>query len=371
MPDLCPSVSSPIRYSDRGVGLLLGGALCALLGASQPADALVIMPSFDTSWTMPGGAPAAATTVVNNVIAAYQADFSNPVTIKIAFGWGELNGTPQTSGAATTFAAADFPPPFGAAGLTLAQVKAAYATAVGAAGATQVLVTANTNLPATYPNPGGSTTFFVPDAEYKALTGGALNADPIDGFTGYATDGNFCSTGPACPYDYSGGPPAAGAIDFTAVVEHELSHAMSRVDYAFNNSNGVPTPNQPPPFLTPQDFFRYQDIAGTCNTTLEPRFNVACFSYDGGATNPGPRTFSNSSDSGDWINAANDSFNAFIARGEFASVSTADILLMCAEGWNDRAVCGTPAVAAPEPGTLALLGTSLLGFAALRRRWRQ
>jgi hypothetical protein len=29
------------------------------------------------------------------------------------------------------------------------------------------------------------------------------------------------------------------------------------------------------------------------------------------------------------------------------------------------------AIATPEPGTLALLGTSLLGFAALRRRRRQ
>jgi hypothetical protein len=146
---------------------------------------------------------------------------------------------------------------------------------------------------------------------------------------------------------------------------------MSRVDFAFSNSKGTPTPNQAPPFLTPQDFFRYQDNAGTCNTTLEPKFNVACFSYDGGATNPSPfRTFSNDSDSGDWINAASDSFNAFLSRGVDGSVSTTDILLMCAEGWNDRAVCGTPAVGASEPGTLALLGTSLLGFAALLRRRR-
>ncbi len=74
---------------------------------------------------------------------------------------------------------------------------------------------------------------------------------------------------------------------------------------------------------------------------------------DGGATNPGGRTFSNDSDSGDWINFGTDSFNAFLSRGVDANVSTADILLMCAEGWNDRAVCGTPAVSAPEPGTLA------------------
>src|SRR6516165_4810968 len=79
-------------------------------------------------------------------------------------------------------------------------------------------------------------------------------------------------------------------------------------------------------------------------------------------------SFSNSSDSGDWINAFGDSYNAFISQGEFASVSAADLDLMCAEGWNDRAACGTPATPTPEPATLALLGTSLLGFAAPRRR---
>jgi hypothetical protein len=342
-------------------GWLPGAALVALLGAGEPADALVINPVFDASWA---SAPAGATTDVNNVIKEYEADFSNPVTVSIAFGWGELNGSPIGSGAATVFATSDFPPPFGPAStFTLAQVKGFYASAAAAPGSTQVLVTANSHLPATYPNPGGSAGFFIPDAEYLALTGTPLNADTIDGFTGYAT--NFCGGG-TCPYDFSGGTPGPNAIDFTAVVEHELSHALSRSDYAFSSG----APGGAPPFLTPQDFFKFQDSSG-CTTTLDPKFDIACFSYDGGATNPGPRTFSNTSDSGDWINAANDSYNAFISQGEFASVSTADILLMCAEGWNDQAVCGTPATSAPEPATLALLGTSLLGFAALRRRRRQ
>jgi len=248
--------------------------MVALFGVGQPADALVINPVFDASWA---AAPAGATTDVNNVIAEYEADFSNPVTVTVAFGWGELNGSSITSGAATVFATSDFPPPFGPAStFSLSQVKGFYNTAAGGAGATQVLVTANNYLLSSYPNPGGlSNGFFIPDAEYKALTGGALNGDTIDGFTGYAT--NFCGGG-TCPYDFTGGVPGSTAIDFTAVVEHELSHALSRVDYGF--SSGVA--GNPPPFLTPQDFFKYD--CGTPN--LDPKFNVTCFSFNGDATNP-------------------------------------------------------------------------------------
>jgi len=337
-----------IKRPARRVGLLSGAAMVALFSVGQPADALVINPVFDDSWAP---APAGATTDVNNVIAEYEADFSNPVTVTVAFGWGELNGSSITSGAATTFSTSDLPPPFGpVTPFTFSQLKSFYNTAAGASGATQVLVTANAHLAA--PNTLG---YFIPDAEYKALTGSPLNGDSIDGFTGYAT--NFCGGG-TCPYDFTGGVPAANAIDFTAVVEHELSHALGRVDYAFAGM----------PFLTPQDSFKYAIAAGLCTKTLDAAFDITCFSFDGGTTNPQGRTFSNQSDSGDWINAFGDSYNAFISQGEFASVSAADLDLMFAEGWNDRAARGTPATPTPEPATLALLGTLRLGFAALRRR---
>src|SRR6202040_286445 len=87
--------------SHRGI---LGAALGALLCAGQPAQALTIIPSFDTSWA---AAPAGATMDVYNVIAEYEADFSNPVTITIAFGWGEVEGQPLASGAMTNFSQAN------------------------------------------------------------------------------------------------------------------------------------------------------------------------------------------------------------------------------------------------------------------------
>jgi PEP-CTERM motif len=345
---LSRAVSSTTGPARRHSSFLLSGLLGAILAASQPAQALTINPIFEASWL--ASAPAGATTDVMNVIAEYQSDFSNPVTINISFGWGDIQGNPVTGGAVSNF-------PSQAPQYTLAQVKGLYATAVGLQPANSALATANANLPATYPNPGGaSANFFVPDAEYKALTGVAQNADLIDGFTGYAT--NFCAPNPVCAYDFTGNTPPAGSIDFTSVVEHELSHAMGRVDWAFQS--GVA--NGAPPKLSPLNFFTYD-----CNTTtLDPRFNITCFSIDGGVTNPQGRTFSNQSDSGDWINANTDSYNAFVFTGTKATVSAADILEMCALGWKDCAQV-TPA---PEPGTLALLSTSLLGLAALRRRRR-
>jgi hypothetical protein len=255
-----------------------------LLCVRLPARALTIIPSFDPSWA---AAPAGATTDVNAVIAEYEADFSNPVTITVAFGWGEVAGNPITSGAMTNFPAADFLNNQ----FTLAQIKGLYSTAAGSPGATSVIATADGNLPDVYPNPNGTTNFLISDAEYLALEGKALNADTIMGYTGYAT--NFCGAA-NCPYDFSGGKPPVGDINFTASVEHELSHAMGRADTAFLGT----------PFLTPQDFFKYD-----CGTpTLDPNFNVTCFSFDGDLTNPGGRTFSDQFDSGDWINFPADSF---------------------------------------------------------------
>ena len=327
---------------------LLRSALLAsvVLAAQAPqAKALVINPVFESSWT---SAPAGATTVINNVISEFEHDFSNPVTVNIQFGRGDLNGGsiggslgvtnfPQVLGAGANF-------PNGVAQYSLAQVKGFYNTAVGLQPNNSVLATANANLPASYPNPGGSTSFFVPDAQYKALTGVAQPPNnAIDAYNGY---------GSGFAWDFSGAAPAAGKFDFTSVAEHEISHALGRVDWGFYPGAA----GENPPFLTPLDFFKY-----TCNTTtLNPTFSQTCFSVDGGVTNPSGRTFAGSSDSGDWSGNNLDSNDAFLNPGEFATFTPVDIMELEALGWDP----------VPEPGALTLLASSLLGIAWLRRRRR-
>jgi hypothetical protein len=186
------------------------------------------------------------------------------------------------------------------------------------------LVTANAHIPATYPNPGGGTSFLLGDAEFKALNNGtAQNTDAVDGETGYATSacsGNTCS-GFLMP-----------------AIEHEIAHAMGRLDLA-TNASGIPSK------LTPLDFFKYAiSPGGACTNVLDPRFDQTCFSIDGGATNPLGRQFSNVSDRADWNSNVLDSYNYAIGNG--ATVSSADITEMCALGWQGCAA----AVPAPPIG---------------------
>ena len=325
---------------------LLRPALLASVAAAAiaaPAQALQINPVFEQSWI--NSAPAGATTVVNNVIAEFERDFRNPVTINIQFGWGDINGgSVGGSLGVTSFPQVENASPFptGVAQYSLAQTKGFYATAVGLQPNNTVLATANANLPAAYPNGSNSSSFFISDPQYKALTGVAQNADTIDAYNGY---------GSGFAWDFSGGPPGPGKFDFTSVVEHEVSHAMGRVDWGFYPG----THGENPPFLTPLDFFKY-----TCNTTnLDPTFNQTCFSFDGGNTNPSGRRFNDNSDSGDWLNNGNlDSNDAFLGTNQFATFTPVDLIEMYALGWDP----------APEPGTLALLATSLCGIGWLKRR---
>lgn len=359
-----------MRHFRKTLGLTAGRAGAApllvapllVIALAHPAGALVITPTFET-----GMPQAARDAIVNIVIPEFQTLFANPVTVSIEFDWGDTAGQAFDTGASTLFA--KFP---GYSLATAEQLLSQAATAVSPANAVLNAALAG-NQPATFPAGSGGSLFFIPDPQLQALTGSASASYGPEAYVGFAS--NFCGTGSSCVYDYTGGVPAANAIDFVAVAEHELSHALGRVDYAFASG----TSGGSPPFMTPLSFYKYD-----CAThQRDPSFNATCLSLNGGATflssGLSSGIFSNASDSGDWSvsnGVGNDSFDAGIGPGELALMSTVDIVELCALGWNATS-CQAGGAAAllagagnpvPEPGSLAILGVSLLGLRTMRRQ---
>ena len=103
------------------------------------------------------GAPASFTSVLNQGVQFLEQTFTNPITINIEVGWGEIGGTPLDPGVTGEGG------PLGGTLYTYGQVKAALASNVASA----VDATAVASLPATAPTGGGD--FYLGGAEEKAL----------------------------------------------------------------------------------------------------------------------------------------------------------------------------------------------------------
>jgi T5SS/PEP-CTERM-associated repeat protein/autotransporter passenger strand-loop-strand repeat protein len=250
-----------------------------------------------------------------------EGDFTNPVTVNINAGWGEVGGaagavgSPVDTGGKSTFRQA-FP-------VSYTQIYDA-------------LQSIDPFLPPpTAPNnPYANLKFIVPAAELQALGlgGGATpvnNSFPIDGSSGFAVSGwSFNNT---------------GSYDIIGAIEHEITEIMGRV-----SSLGT---GNPPGYYEPMDLFRYlgpgaPDLTpggGPVGVGVDP---TAYFSLDNGVTNLGTwNNYAAQGDLGDWYPpgapAANDAFNYIETSGGPAPVSINDLLLMNALGWNET-VAGPP-----------------------------
>lgn len=316
----------------------------ALFGmtASNPANALVINATFDSNWL--ANAPTAATAAVNAVDALFGSMFSNPGTVNITFGWNEVNGTPisgSTIGATMVAASTNN---------SLATVQNLLSAYSSAHPGNAVLASVVANIPAsvTNANAGGSSLFYIPGAQYTALTGTSF-AQP-DAYVGFGGAVNW-------QYTQTGGI-ASNAYDFTGTVIHEITHALGRVNYEFVTTGT--------PYLTPLDLTRY-----TCGTTTlnSVAGSTACFSVNGGATDLA--TFSAVSDSADWASTpaagvaatTGSPNNAILSPGVTTAMTPADYTVMQALGWTL-----SPATALPEPGTLLLFAPVLAGMVFRRFR---
>jgi hypothetical protein len=312
---------------------MLGG----LLAAGQPAQAnLMITPTFDSSIT---GDPNAASIegVINSAIGMYEASFSDPINVAIKF-------QEMTSGlgmSSTFFGNVSYSTYYNA---LVADAKTADdATAL----ARLAVDGSGPNNPVT-----NDSTINVKTANLRAVGistpgvgPGTANPDGTIGLNTHITT--------------PGSPGSSLQFSLLATTEHEIDEVLGL-------GSALPSPPFGDPF--PEDLFRFSSTGTrsfTTNSTAQAFFSI------NGTTDLAQ--FDNQNDGGDFGDWQSNPLppgvspkvqDAFATPGANPALSV-ELVALDAIGYDRVQV-----TAAPEPGTLALLATSLFGFAASRRRRR-
>ncbi len=277
------------------------------------------------------------TSSVNNAPAGFEAgvtaavdyldnEFTNPVTINIDVGYGEVNGRA-----------------LGASDLGASEpsrlIPESYSTVRSALMAENAAVAST--LPTASPDRG---ILLITPAEAKAL-GLLSNNGSIDGYVGLSSAPNTFSYA-------DGSAPPANEFYFIGAVEHEITEVMGRVSLLYAQ-----------PFsYSVADLYRYSS-PGVRDLTSGGLGSTAYFSIDNGNTNLG--SWNNNpfnGDLGDWYgknipNGGHDAFDDYSPPGVVNAVSPSDIILMEALGWT----------AAPVPLTVTAQSFSIIenGAAAI------
>ena len=272
------------------------------LSSPSNSSACVINVTFDASCA---SAPAGFESDVLQVVQFYESEFTNPVTINIDVGYGEVDGQSLSGSLGSSL--------YYENAYSYSQVR--NALVAGATSSTDT--TAVSTLPSSDPTNGGW--FYVPTAQAKAL--GLASGSSIDGYVGFSSSPNiFC-------YNNSNGVPA-GQYDFVGTVAHEISEVMGRM---------IPGVGA----YSVMDLFDYT-ASGTRDLTGAP---PGYFSINGGTTNLGNWNTNASGDYGDWAGSVgNNAFLAFASPGVTMPVTTNDLTLMDAIGWTLTSQSASPAI---------------------------
>ena len=278
-------------------------------------------------------APAAFRSAITYAAQYIQSLITNPITINISVGYGEIQGS--TLGAGVLGAAG----PVQGVGLTYTQYRNELATHSTSA-TTQTIVN---NMATT--DPTGGDQVYVASAQEKALGMLSGTSTALDGAMGFASD----PTGTLFTYNPAN-RGAAGEYDLIGVAEHELTHALGRIAIGGTQGN----------WISGLDLFRYS--APGVHSLIAGQ--NAYFSINNGTTKLD--TFSTTSDPGDWAaSAGNDANDAYSNSGVVNQFSAADIAELDALGF---ATSGTPAAATVTPAavsTIIGLSSPSLSFAGL------
>jgi hypothetical protein len=256
---------------------------------------LKIVPLFDSSLQ---NAPAGFMTAVNAAIDYFEQNFLDPITVKITFSWGELQGQRLPSGVLGESSTNGYIEPF-------SQVVS-WLTASASSQADFASLAA---LPTT--DPTGGAMFWVSDAEAKIF--GASSdpnfTDPQDGFAALssAVPLTFDPQNRAVPGDY----------DAIGILEHEISEAIGRISYLGQGTFRGDT------LYSPLDLFRYSS-AGVHSVSPTSGY----FSVDGQHMLLQYNDPNTGVDGGDWTPSAMGDAFGFGFTGAAATVSPTDLLEM-------------------------------------------
>ena len=298
--------------------------LFLVLGLNSPlAPALTFNLTYDSSTT---NAPAAFFSAFQYAINFYQTNYTDPITINLQVGWGQINGqslSPGNLGQSSTFQRS----------YTFSQIKSAFSTDAKSASD----ATALAHLPVT--DPTGGAPWVMSTAQAKAFGLLAGNATGLDGYIGFNTNAAFT-------FDPNN-RAISGKYDFIGLASHAITEIMGRYGLGQNGASSGR--------YSPIDLFRYLS-AGTLD--LVPT-NGAYFSIDGGATVINTFNGTGGGDLSDWAGATVDPYNHNITIGRKLVESPGDIIEMDVLGY-DLAV-GQPqlAIALTPSNTVLLSWTSV------------
>ncbi len=319
------------------------------LALNGPAEAMVINVNYDSSV---GSAPAGFTSAFQNAVSFFDTTFSNPITVNIGVGWGEVGGSTISAGAlgeSETYLAGYY----SYSQVRNALISDARSSADKAAVATLAVA-----------DPTGGKRELMSTSEAKSL--GLSSYSGTDGFVGFDKSSSWTFN--------ANNRQVGGAFDFIGVAEHEISEVLGRMS-DLGTIGGT---------LDPLDLFRYTG-SGTRQLTAPSGSPCGYFSINGGASGVnggGNFNCGNGGDLGDWALSGTDAFNAGAPPGIALPVSGTDLTELDVLGYNlSGQQTGTAqiaggaagvqtaqaATAVPEPSTLSLLGAAMLGLVLARR----